>query len=243
VQAPERQPPAVSSLLLSADRSDADGVHELASYLPLTRIVATSGPVTVRIPTGAEIAEQAAALHAGGLDDEQSRRSLSWQPATPAVAATDTVTNVMSGLATKPGELWVAPFFVFVNGKPIGRQDVRAAPDWQHLRTASTGSYLVNSARGVGYGTHARVCALAVAWALGARRSVTAWRVDNAASAAVSRKLGYVENGVRWWWDPLTRTEVVLQQAFVTPDRFASAWAGHVEVSGVDDEVLAWVNG
>jgi hypothetical protein len=58
----------------------------------------------------------------------------------------------------------------------------------------------------------------------------------------VSTKLGYRANGVDWWWDPLAEREVELVRAFVTEADFRSAWSGDVLVSGIDDEVRAWLS-
>jgi RimJ/RimL family protein N-acetyltransferase len=216
-------------------------VHPYAHHLPVTRIQATSGPVTLRVPTEAEVLAYVDAIADGGLDDDRTRSSLQWQPPSPEVAAAQTIEHVATNLTRGPGPDWQLPLFVFVAGEPIGRQDLVAADDWEHLRIAKTGSVLLNTERDRGYGTHARACVLEVAWALGARRATTAWRVDNGASARVSTKLGYVTNGTDWWWDPIAGREVELCRAWVTEDRFRAAWTGPVTVTGVDDGTRLWL--
>ena len=60
----------------------------------------------------------------------------------------------------------------------------------------ATGSWLTRSAQGRGLGKEMRAAVLHLAFAgLGAERAVSAAFEDNAASLAVSRSLGYVENG------------------------------------------------
>lgn len=216
-------------------------MHPYADHLPPTRLAASSGPVTLRMPTEAELAAYADALAAGGLDDDRTRATLQWRPASPDQAASQTIAHVAESQSRATGSEWMLPLFVFVDGDPIGRQDLAAGPDFAHLRQANTGSVLLNTQRDRGYGTHARACVLSIAWAIGVRRALTAWRVDNQASARVSTKLGYVADGPEWWWDELAGREVELCRAHVTEERFRAAWDGDVVVSGVDDEVLAWL--
>jgi len=197
--------------------------------------------VELRVPDPDELATYADRLAAGGIDDDRSRSTLAWQPASPASAASETLAHVAAAATAGPGPEWLLPLFVFVDGEPIGRQDLASADDFIHLRQASTGSVLLKEHRDRGYGTHSRACVLSIAWRLGVRRCLTEWRVTNAASARVSAKLGYVDNGITWWWDPLAEREIELQHAYVTGELFRAAWPHPVEVTGVDDEVLAWI--
>ena len=71
-------------------------------------------------------------------------------------------------LTRGPGPNWLLPLFVFVDDEPIGRQDLASATDFDHLGHVQSGSVLLNTHRRLGYGTHARACALSIAWQLGA---------------------------------------------------------------------------
>ncbi len=63
-------------------------------------------------------------------------------------------------------------------------------------RTVNTGSWLGQAFQGRGFGKEMRAAVLAFAFdGLGARVAETMAYLDNAASNAVSRSLGYVENG------------------------------------------------
>lgn len=218
-------------------------MHPFATHFPLLRITASSGPVTLRVPDPDEMTRYAGALAAGGIDDDRSRSTLEWQPASPTLAATETLAHASAAMTAAAGPTWLIPLFVFVDGEPIGRQDLRSGDDFAHLREAVTGSVLLNTHRDHGYGTRARACVLSIAWELGVSRCLTEWRSGNAASARVSEKFGYVLNGVGWWWDPLAEREVELQRAFVTEDRFRAAWSEPVEVTGVDDDARGWLVG
>ena len=94
-----------------------------------------------------------------------------------------------------------------------------AARDFTVLRTGETGSWLALRHQGQGLGTRMRraVCAFAID-ELGASEITSAAFLDNPASLAVSRKVGYRPNGT----DRLRRLgELALNQRLVlTPDTF-----------------------
>ena len=93
-------------------------------------------------------------------------------------------------------ESWSLNLVVRRDGVPIGMQDL-VARRFTTLRTVETGSWLTASAHGQGFGTEMRAAALTFAFdhlrAEVATSSAAEW---NAASLGVSRRLGYVDNGV-----------------------------------------------
>ena len=93
-----------------------------------------------------------------------------------------------------PGS-WQCPLVAVAGGQVIGTQGL-LADDFATLRTVGTGSWLGRCHQGQGLGTEMRQAVLHLAFAgLDAVRAESgAWH-DNAASLAVSRKLGYAENG------------------------------------------------
>jgi RimJ/RimL family protein N-acetyltransferase len=91
---------------------------------------------------------------------------------------------------------WCLAFRVFYRGRVVGTQSLEANL-FRELRTVDSGSWLVIDARGHGVGTAMRTAILGLAFDhLGAEVAITASRTDNAPSIAVSRRLGYIENGV-----------------------------------------------
>ena len=93
-------------------------------------------------------------------------------------------------------EDWVLPFTVLHDGVPVGVQ----ALEGKHFaicRVVDSYSWLVTGMRGKGLGKQMRAAVLELAFrGFGAAQAITeAWE-DNAASLAVSRAMGYVENGV-----------------------------------------------
>ncbi|HCX84263.1 MAG TPA: N-acetyltransferase [Micrococcales bacterium] len=86
---------------------------------------------------------------------------------------------------------------VLVDGVPVGIQGAGGA-DWAVVRTAETGSWLGLEHQGRGIGTRMRVLMLALLFdGLGAEEVTSAAWLDNPASNAVSRRVGYQDNGVR----------------------------------------------
>jgi RimJ/RimL family protein N-acetyltransferase len=95
----------------------------------------------------------------------------------------------------KPSD-WTLEFAVVRDGAVVGTQGI-GARDFAVLREVSTGSWLGRSFQGQGIGTEMRAAVLHLAFqGLGAQYAVSAAFEDNAASLAVSRKLGYRDDGV-----------------------------------------------
>ncbi|MEN8673662.1 GNAT family protein, partial [Nocardioides sp.] len=81
-------------------------------------------------------------------------------------------------------------------GEPIGRVTLWAR-DFAVVREVTTSSWLGLEHQGRGFGTEARAGALALAFDhLGAVAALTEVFQDNHASQGVSRKLGYVHDGI-----------------------------------------------
>ena len=94
---------------------------------------------------------------------------------------------------------WVLPFGVFVDGELVGNQSIEA-DRFLLRRSVTTGSWLGRAHQRRGLGTEMRVAALEFAFrGLGARRAETSAYEDNAASLAVTRKVGYAPDG--WSWE------------------------------------------
>lgn len=91
---------------------------------------------------------------------------------------------------------WTLNFAVSYQGKVIGMQDL-SAEDLSLRQTVQTGSWLTRSAQGNGLGKEMRAAALMFAFdQLGAHWAVSDAGSWNASSLAVSRSLGYTDNGV-----------------------------------------------
>ena len=91
---------------------------------------------------------------------------------------------------------WNFPLGVFRDGELVGLQDM-GATNFGQLREVSTGSWVSTPFAGQGIGTEMRAGILHLAFdGLGAEIARSSARDGNKGSLGVSRKLGYVENGV-----------------------------------------------
>lgn len=123
---------------------------------------------------------------------------------------------------------WRLCMVVEVDGAPVGMQDL-VAEDFSAFGRVSTFSWLAPSMRGRGLGREMRAAVLHLAFAgFGAREAISEAFVDNGPSNAISRALGYEENGLSWatrrdepaqlrgWllrrsdWEPRARTDIAL---------------------------------
>ena len=91
---------------------------------------------------------------------------------------------------------WELLFGIRWRGQLVGLQSLEA-DNFVSLRTVDSSSWLVAGQRGSGVGTIARSAVLSLAFDhLEARAAISSARFDNAASLAVSHKIGYSANGV-----------------------------------------------
>lgn len=122
-------------------------------------------------------------------------------------------------LGTWDPEAWVLHLAVCVAGEVVGVQTLEA-DNFPVLRTVDSASWLVPAVRGRGIGAAMRTAALGLAFGpLGAVAAVSSATLANVASLGVSRRLGYVDNGVARIVD--TRGDVVtLQHLLLTADRW-----------------------
>src|SRR3954471_19652210 len=90
---------------------------------------------------------------------------------------------------------WELNLMTEFEGEPIGSQSI-GAKDFAIHRTVATGSWLGQSFQGRGFGKEMRAAVLGFSFdGLAARFAETGALLDNARSNAVSRSLGYEENG------------------------------------------------
>lgn len=98
--------------------------------------------------------------------------------------------------ATWTPQKWSLDLGVWFEGKLIGTQGM-GADNFQSERTVSTGSWIGREFQGRGVGKEMRHAVLAFAFDhLGAQWATSGSFVDNPASAAVSRAVGYWEDGI-----------------------------------------------
>jgi RimJ/RimL family protein N-acetyltransferase len=129
-------------------------------------------------------------------------------------------------------EDWRLELAVFLAERPIGVQ-VLSAMYFAQNRTTGSASWLGQAWHGRGYGTEMRAAILELAFlGLDAQAAVSGAFVDNPASARVSAKLGYEDDGVR---SPHVRGRAVREDRFRLPrDRFEAGPRVAVTIEGMD---------
>jgi RimJ/RimL family protein N-acetyltransferase len=118
-----------------------------------------------------------------------------WTDLDPAPRARETAQWLWGHRANWSPEKWTFTAGVFVDGRPVGMQDI-GAENFKAVRSVDTGSWLGRAHQGKGIGREMREAVLHLAFAgLGAEEALSGAFEDNAASLATSRAVGYEENG------------------------------------------------
>ncbi|GAB2834537.1 GNAT family protein [Actinocorallia aurea] len=152
----------------------------------------------LRLPREHELDAVAEVAAAGIHPPDAMPFSVPWTSEPPEQVARSVAQFYWTRLGSWKAEDWNLPLAVFADGEPIGFQDAFAR-GFRTARHAETGSWLGLASHGRGYGTEMRAAVLALVFAgLGARTAGSAAHTDNAASNAISRRLGYRENGIRF---------------------------------------------
>ena len=171
-----------------------DFVHEPP---PLYELKLRTPRLELRLPTRDEIMELARVAERGIHPPAEMPFGVAW---------TDRIGNddwpesfvefhTQSTAEVRP-ERWRLQFVTFLDGRPIGTQEL-GATGFAETRHVETGSWLGAEFQQRGYGTEQRAAVLALAFAgLGARAAFSGALEGNLASARISEKLGYVITGV-----------------------------------------------
>lgn len=158
---------------------------------------ARAGPLELRGLTDDDLVGLAALAERGIHDADQMPFYVPWTAVPAEQLARNLAAYHWRSRADFGPDAWSLHLGVWWNGVLVGTQGL----DTEHYlvtRTGETGSWLGAEFQGRGIGTAMRraMCALAFDH-LGAQQVTSAAFVDNPASLAVSRKVGYQENGER----------------------------------------------
>lgn len=128
-------------------------------------------------------------------------------------------------------DAWRLYFAVIVDGQPVGMQDLIGDRFSVH-GTVTTFSWLSADARGKGVGKEMREAVLHLAFeGLGAREASSDAFMDNSGSNAISKALGYRENGTDW--DTRQNEPALLQRWRLTRDDWLPRRRTDIELHGV----------
>lgn len=165
-------------------------------WWPLARLRLLTPSLELRLGTLDDL-DALAGLAAEGVHEPGVQPfAFPWTDASPAERARSTLQFQWRQWGAWTPEHWSLDLVVLHEGAVVGTQGVNAK-DFAMLREVSTGSWLGLAHQGKGIGTQMRAAVLHLAFeCLGALYATSGAFADNYASRAVSRKLGYADDGI-----------------------------------------------
>lgn len=213
----------------------------LEDVFPPFALRISGGPVELRVLRDDDLPELVELVHAGiqapGLPMPflTAWHEEPFAPGAPDGFPTASLRWWWTQRATFAPDEWSLALVVRREGVLVGVQDVQAK-DFVHTRRVLTGSWLGRAHQGVGTGTLMRQLVVGFAFdELDAEQCESGYVVGNHASAAVSRKVGYVDNGRRRIAQHTRQGTVGVdeQRVVVTPATFVRP-EGQVSVEGAE---------
>jgi RimJ/RimL family protein N-acetyltransferase len=168
----------------------------IADQWPLFGLVLRTPRLELRLPDLERLAELAE-LAKGGVHDPAVQPFVAeWTDAAPERVAVSVLQWSWGTWARWQPESWSLGLVAIAGGRVVGTQSIEANR-FAGLREVGTGSWLGRAEHGKGYGTEMRAAVLELGFAgLGAQFATSEAFEDNHASYAVSRKLGYADDGI-----------------------------------------------
>ncbi|MFJ5123419.1 MULTISPECIES: GNAT family N-acetyltransferase [unclassified Kitasatospora] len=167
----------------------------LIDHWPLFGLRLSTPRLELRLPHSDELAELADLAAAGVHGPEMMPFSSAWTDLPPVGRARAVIQQHCLRVGSWTPDNWSLNLAVFKNGRVVGAQAL-AARSFDLVREVNTASWLGLPHQGRGLGTEMRAAVLFLAFAgLGAAEATTGAFLDNTASLAVSRKLGYRHDG------------------------------------------------
>lgn len=190
------------------------------------------GPLELRAIRDDDIPPIVDLVLAGLHDPEKMPFTQPWTDAPPERIPGNTAAYYWSTRASFSPSAWVLDLVVRVGGRIAGVQGF-ATKNYLTVRTGETGSWLGREFQGRGIGTLMRQAMCAFLFDhLRAEEITSAAFMDNPASLAVSRKVGYADNGT--FREERRPGELAMsRKLLLTPDRFVRP-PHPVEVTGVE---------
>jgi RimJ/RimL family protein N-acetyltransferase len=168
----------------------------LETAWPLFGLRLRTEHLVLRMPTDDDVVELLEVAKAGIHPPDEMPFGMAWTAVEGPAFDRSFMQHYWRTRAAFSPEDWFLNFMVELEGDPIGAQSIDAEGFAIH-RTVHTGSWLGLAYQGRGFGKEMRAAVLGFAFdGLGARVAETSAFLDNAASNAVSRALGYTENGL-----------------------------------------------
>jgi RimJ/RimL family protein N-acetyltransferase len=164
-------------------------------HWPLFDLRIRTEHLVLRLPTDQDLLGLLELARAGIHPPNEMPFGVAWTDATGAAFDRGFLQHHWAARGSWSVEDWRLNLMVEADSRAIGSQSVWGREFPVH-RTVDTGSWLGRGYQGRGLGKEMRTAVLAFAFdGLGARAATSSAFLDNAASNAVSRSLGYAEDG------------------------------------------------
>jgi RimJ/RimL family protein N-acetyltransferase len=204
----------------------------LAAAFPLFGLRLRTEHLELGLPTDDELLELMDLARSGIHPPDEMPFGVAWSTMPSPAFERGYLAYHWENRSSWTADAWELGLATWLGGRAIGMQGMHARR-FSALRTVGTGSWVGRHHQGQGYGREMRTAMLALAFdGLGALVAETEAFTDNAASAGVSRALGYEENG-RGGLAP----EGVLretQRFRMTLERWRSRPRPPIEIDGLD---------
>ncbi|WP_371796163.1 GNAT family N-acetyltransferase [Streptomyces sp. NBC_01718] len=201
-------------------------------HWPLYGLRIRTARLELRLPD-LELLDDLSTVAAEGVHGPDSMPfTVPWTDTPPAERARAVYQHVLGTVANWSVRNWVLSLAVLHEGKVVGRQDLGAA-DFAVTGEVNTGSWLGLAYQGQGIGTEMRAAVLHLAFAgLGARTATSSAMTDNPRSLGVSRRLGYLPDGLEV--AALRGAPVTLQRLRIDRDRWKEHRTVDVRIEGLE---------
>ena len=168
----------------------------LNDYWPLAQLKLSTNRLELRVPNDDELSELAQ-VAANGVHEPGEQPFLTpWTDLPPRGRALHVMQQHWSRRGAWCAEDWALEMGVFRGDQPVGMVTLKAR-NFSVLREVKTESWLGLEFHRQGIGTEARTALLSLAFeGLGAVAALTEVFQDNVASQGVSRRLGYLHDGI-----------------------------------------------
>lgn len=167
----------------------------LEAAWPLFGLRIRSQRLVLRLPTDHDLPALLELARSGIHPPDEMPFGVAWTDATGAAFDQGYLQHHWKWRGSWRVEEWWLNLMVEWEGRPIGAQTISGENFLLH-HIVDTGSWLGRAYQGRGFGKEMRSAVLAFAFdSLGAQFATSSAFLDNAASNAVSRSLGYDENG------------------------------------------------
>lgn len=165
-------------------------------HWPLSGLRLKTSRLELRWPTLRDLDELAALAAEGVHDPDVQPFTVAWTDVAPAERARSVLQYHWTQWASWSPSDWTLGLVADQGGAVVGTQEL-SGHKFALRREVSTGSWIGRRYQNQGLGTEMRAAALYLAFeGLAAEQATSGAYENNAASLAVSRKLGYLDDGI-----------------------------------------------